>query len=559
MIDLTDIHSFVDIVQLRASQHPDRPAYRFFKGHAAPEEMTYGQLWTQAAMLAQELIGRGLSGQRALLVCATQRHFVLGFYACLLAGVTVVPTAPPRRQLLRSRLQLIVQDARAAVILCDIDELAKIEVTLDNRALPGLDLRTYTGMPDPAVTATLFEPVKVTGSDLAFLQYTSGSTGDPKGVAVTHANLIHNSETIRTCMAVSAASQILIALPLFHDMGLVGGVLQSMYVGCTTNLMPPAEIVQYPERWLKMISSLRITISGGPNFLYALAAGEITEEQLDGLDLSSWEVAFCGAEPIRVATVAHFTERFAAAGFRPGAFYPCYGMAEATLFITGGQVGQRVPVARRDGSEMISCGTPGHGVLVRIVDPDTHLALADGEIGEIWVAGESIAQGYWGRKALTEQSFRARIKDGDGRSHLRTGDLGWLQDGQLYVSGRLKDVIILHGKKYAPQDIEDACEQAHPALRRAGSAAFSALVDGIEKLVVMAELERPWVRRVEEHPMVAAALRAAVNASLGVSIADIVFITPGALARTSSGKVRRSQCRVEYLAGMGEASIPVLV
>jgi acyl-CoA synthetase (AMP-forming)/AMP-acid ligase II len=466
----------------------------------------------------------------------------------------VVPTAPPRRQLLRGRLELIAQDARAEVVLCDFDELSQLDVSLDNRVLPSIDLRAYLSRLDSPERAASFEATHVASDDIAFLQYTSGSTGDPKGVAVSHANLMHNSETIRRSMGVSEASEILIALPLFHDMGLVGGVLQSMYAGCTTSFMPPAELVQYPERWLQRISMLRVTTSGGPNFIYELAADELTPEQVEGLDLSSWQVAFCGAEPIRAATVAKFTQRFAGAGFRPESFYPCYGMAEATLFITGGGVCALPPVVRRNGSEVVGCGSSRLGTTVRIVDPDTRRALADGEIGEIWVNGEGVAKGYWGREALTEQSFRACIEGEDDRCYLRTGDLGWWQDEHLYVSGRLKDIVILNGKKYAPQDIEDICEQTHPALRRAGSAAFGALVDGTEKLVVVAELEREWLRRTAEHPAIAAAVRIAVNAAHGVDIADVVWIKPGALPRTSSGKVRRSQCRIDYQAGVFEGA-----
>lgn len=554
MTGLNGVISFADIVGLRASRWPDKVAYRFFKGLAEPEVLTYGELRAQAAALARELAELQLCGQRALLVCAMQKHFVIAFYACILAGVTVVPTAPPRRQLLRSRLELIARDASAEAILGDFDELSQLDLSIDNRLLQRVDLRAYLSRKDLPERTASFEATHRAPGDIAFLQYTSGSTGDPKGVAVSHANLIHNSETIRSSMGVSEASEILIALPLFHDMGLVGGVLQSMYAGCTTNFMPPAELVQYPERWLQRISLLRITTSGGPNFIYELAASELSAAQVDGLDLSSWEVAFCGAEPIRAATIANFTQRFAAAGFKPGAFYPCYGMAEATLFIAGGQVGAVPPVLRRNGADVVGCGSSRLGTTLRIVDPDTRHALTEGEVGEIWVNGEGVAKGYWGREALTEQSFRACIAGEDDRCYLRTGDLGWLQDGHLYVSGRLKDIVILNGKKYAPQDIEDICEQAHPALRRAGSAAFSTLMDGMEKLVVVAELEREWLRRTSEHPAIATAVRNAVNTAHGANITDVVWIRPGELPRTSSGKVRRSQCRTDYLAGTFEGT-----
>lgn len=539
---------FPELVLRRAQLQPDALAYRFLQGTSPPETLSYRELWLHAAALAHELTQRGCVGQRALLVCKSQRNFVVGFYACLLGGVIVVPTAAPRRQLLRSRLQLIAQDARACMILSDFDELGQTGIDADCMSI--LDLRAFAASVDSAELAARFVPVCVGGDDLAFLQYTSGSTGEPKGVAVSHSNLVHNSETICAAMGTSESSAVLIALPLFHDMGLVGGVLQSMYVGCTTTFMPPAELVQYPERWLRLISSMRITTSGGPNFIYELAANEVRPEDVQGLDLSSWQVAFCGAEPIRASTISNFTRRFSEVGFNHGAFYPCYGMAEATLFIAGGRVGEPPATAQRDGAEVVCCGSPYPGTNVRIVDPESRQALPDGEVGEIWVSGDSVAQGYWMREVHTEQAFRARIEGvADHAHYLRTGDVGWLSDGQLYVSGRLKDVIIVSGRKYAPQDMEAAAEEASQALRRGGAAAFGVTVNGTDRLVIVAELEREWLRRTSEWPAIARAIRAAINTAHGIGVADIVLTRPGALPRTSSGKLRRAQSRADYLAG----------
>ena len=540
---------FPDIVALRAREQPDKVAYRFFEGDAGTRTLTFRELWVESAALARGLIDRDLVDERALIVCRSQRNFVVAFYACLLAGVVAVPTAPPRKLLLRDRLMSIATNARARAVLYDIDELAQSEAGSIADGVVRLDVRSWRGKDSPAALASGLRLRHVTEEDIAFLQYTSGSTGTPKGVVVSHGNLIHNSEAIRLGMALSASSEVLMGLPLFHDMGLIGGVLESMYVGYTTNFIQPAEVVRYPERWLQRISALRITTSGGPNFMYELAACQVRPEQMKGVDLSSWQVAFCGAEPIRAGTIARFTERFASAGFRPEAFYPCYGMAESTLFITGSQLGQRPLVAHHADSEVVACGKPRHDTVVRIVDPDTGRAVEDGAVGEIWVSGKSVAQGYWMQEELTERVFRARIQGEDATAYLRTGDLGWLHDGELYVSGRLKDLIILNGKKFAPQDLEDVSERCHPGLRRTGAAAFSVVEEGAEKVVIVAELEREWMHRAADWPAIQAEIRAALHSAHGVAVSDVTLIKPGTLAKTSSGKVQRAQCRSSYLAG----------
>lgn len=537
--------SFPERVLRHGREQPDKLAYRFFQGASMPQTLTYGALAQQAGALAQLFRMRGWRGERALLVCRSERHFVVAFYACLLAGVVAVPTAAPRRKELRERLQLLARDAGAVAIVCDADEAVQCAGSLDILAV--VDMRSA---PMPTDDGAPFVPDPISGEDLAFLQYTSGSTGDPKGVAVSHANLVDNSESIRVMMGTSADSNVLIGLPLFHDMGLVGGVLQSMHVGCTTSFIPPSELVQYPERWLGLISSLRITTSGGPNFLYDLAADSVTDEDLAGLDLACWEVAFCGADPIRARTISRFTQRFAGVGFRPGAFYPCYGMAEATLFISGNRVGVEPSTRARDGVDVVCCGEPAPGTDVRIVDPATSRPLPYGEVGEIWVAGGGVAQGYWQRPTQNEHVFRARLDGEDAVTYLRTGDLGWIQQGQVYVFGRLKDLIIVNGRNHAPQDIEATVEAASDALRSAGAAAFTVeSTTGADRLVVVAEIQREWVRRGEQWPAVTAAVRTAVREAHTLAVAEVVLIRPGALPRTSSGKVRRSQCRIDYLAG----------
>ncbi len=550
--------SFPEIIVQRSQQQPEAIAYRFFQGPAfSAETLAFYALWERSAGLAYLMQERGLSNQHVLLVCKSQRNFVIALFACLLAGAVAVPTAPPRRQSLLARLQLIVRDSQAQAIIFDDDQLEQVNFDSVGRQLPKWDMRSLWERQNLPMLAARWTPSFPTGETKALLQYTSGSTGDPKGVVITHSNLMHNCAAIRAGMAISETSSSLLALPLFHDMGLVG-VLQSMYSGYTTSFLSPAEFVQYPERWLQIISRFRISISGGPNFMYQLAAQAIKSEEVQDLDLSAWHVAFCGAEPIRSATISKFAKQFEIIGFRPNAFYPCYGLAESTLFITGSQVGTVPTVSSRDGMPIVSCGTPRHDTRIEIVDPDTLTRLPEGCIGEIWVNGSSVAQGYWMRPELTKHTFQASLSGEGAVYFLRTGDLGYLRDGELYVSGRIKDLIIVNGKKYVPQDIEQEAERSHSALCQAGGAAFGVTKDNLERLVIVSEMKRGWLRRHEEWPGIVSAIRSAVNTTYGIIADDIVLIKPGTLPRTSSGKVRRNQSRLEHLAGTLARPRPIM-
>lgn len=531
-------------------------AYRFFQGSTFPSEtLTFYAVWEQAASLAYLMQSHGLLDQRALVACKSQKNFIIAFYACLLAGVIAVPTAPPRRKSLLSRLELLIRDAQVQIIISDCDDVQLTDCVIDSQTLQHFDMRSWMQDKNQSDLAARWEMPPLTDESVAFLQYTSGSTGDPKGVVITHANLMHNLTAIQEAMAIDTTSSIFTSLPLSHDMGLIGGVLEPMYTGCTANCMLPTEFIQYPERWLQIMSAFQITISGGPNFFYELAARSIKHEHLQGCDLSAWRVAFCGAEPIRAATISRFTQQCAPFGFQPKAFYPCYGMAESTLFITGNKIGTLPAVCNQQGSDVVGCGTPRHDTIVEIVDPVTLNRTPDGCVGEIWVGGSSIAQGYWGRPDLTERTFHAYITGDDSSCFLRTGDLGYLKNNELYVTGRLKDLIIVYGKKYAPQDFEDDAERSHVALRQAGGAAFCVAENYVERLVVVFELKREWLRRQHEHQDIRNAIRTSINYHHGVTIDDVVLIRPGALPRTSSGKVQRTQCRTDYLSGVFDQAI----
>jgi acyl-CoA synthetase (AMP-forming)/AMP-acid ligase II len=543
------IRTIASYLAEHVERNPEGVAYQFFKGSAlVPERLTYSDLWEQAATLASMIKSHQMQGERTLVVCKSQRNFVIALFSCLLAGTIAVPTAPPTRRSLLTRFELIMHDAQARAMIFDCDELSDIYQNIGAQPLLKWDLRLSLANADHALLIDYSLQRLPTGA-AAILQYTSGSTANPKGVVISHGNLWHNCAAIQEGMSVTPESSMLGAIPLFHDMGLVGGILLSMYSGCLASFLSPAEFVQYPERWLQIISTFRITISGGPNFLYDLAVRAIKREQLEDIDLSRWRVAFCGAEPIRASTMLRFTRRFKRYGFRPQAFYPCYGMAESTLFITGARLDTVPRIGRCEGARVVGCGRPRHDTQVLIVDPQKLTVVADGCIGEIWVRGKSVATGYWMQPELTEKIFNASVSNGGQDRFLRTGDMGYLIAGELYVTGRCKDLIIMNGKKYAPQDVEEEAERSHDGLRPAGGAAFSYPSDNGERLVLVCELKRQWLRRRLQWPAIHTAIRVSVGTAHGITVDDIVLITPGSLPRTSSGKVRRGECRAAYLSG----------
>lgn len=399
---------------------------------------------------------------------------------------------------------------------------------------------------------------------LGFLQYTSGSTGQPKGVMITHANMLHNSEVIYQSFGHSQQSQGVIWLPLFHDMGLVGGVLQPLYGGFPVTLMSPVALIQKPIYWLEAVSRYGATTSGGPNFAYDLLCQKVTAQQLENLDLSHWQVAFSGAEPIRAATLDRFTEIFAACGFRREAFYPCYGMAETTLFISGGQKDQPPMLRHLDRAALaenqvlavaadaprakaiVGCGQPWLGDEVAIANPDHLQRCVPQQVGEIWVKGAGVGQGYWQQPTATTETFQAYLADTGEGPFLRTGDLGFIEDGELYITGRLKDVMILWGRYQYPQDLEQTAESCHPALRPNHGAAFSVEVAEAERLVIVHEVERRYFRRLPI-PEIIGAIRQGIAEKHMVEVYAVVLLKPGQIPKTSSGKIQRRACRSRFL------------
>jgi amino acid adenylation domain-containing protein len=546
------------LLRFRAAERPAQVAFTFLNdGESTGESLTYGELDARAARIAAELAAPAAKaakvapGERALLLYPPGLDFIAAFFGCLYAGVVAVPAYPPRpNDRSQSRLRAIARDATPKAALTTRAILAG---AVEPRGLlavaPELAGVRWLATDAPEVSGGMAEAAaelpEPDAGDVAFLQYTSGSTAAPKGVMVTHANLLHNERMIGQAFAMDEASVVVGWLPLYHDMGLIGNVLQPLAAGGRCVLMSPVAFLQRPMRWLEAISRFRGTVSGGPNFAYELCLRKATPEALLGLDLASWRVAFNGAEPVRAATLERFAAAFAPCGFQAASFYPCYGLAEATLFVTGGEPG-RAPRVDAEGGR-VSCGRPWLGQRLVVADAETGEERPAGAEGEIWLSGPSVARGYWRNPEATVHDFNAFLPDGEG-PFLRTGDLGFLAGGELYVTGRLKDLIILRGRNLYPQDVELTAERSHPDLRPGGAAAFA--VDagdaGEERLVIVHEVER---RRQSSIAEIAEAVRRAVAAEHEAQVHEVVLIRQSGLPKTSSGKVQRRRCRDLYLQG----------
>ena len=529
----------------RAALAPDRRAYVFLAdGEEEQGSLTWGELDARARGIAASLQERSSPGDRALLLCPPGLDFVASFFGCLYAGVVAVPAYPPRSARALPRLRTLLEDSGPAVALAPAAAAARIRSWLARHPeLPPLPWLATDEVP-PERAGAWREPL-LGGEDLAFLQYTSGSTATPKGVMVSRANLDHNQEVIRQACGHTADSVFVTWLPLYHDLGLIGNLLQAAWVGAQCVLMAPVAFLQSPARWLRAVWRYRATTSGGPNFAYDLCVRKVPAADREGLDLSSWQVAFNGAEPVRTETLERFAAAFAPAGFRREALYPCYGLAEATLMVAGNRPGEG-PVVR---GRSVGCGRALADLDVVIADPATSMLCPAGQVGEIWVAGGSVARGYWNRPEESAETFGARLVGTTAcrGPFLRTGDLGFLDGGQLFIAGRIKDLVILRGRNHHPQDLELTAERSHPVLRPGGGAAFAVEAGGEERLVLVYEVERHGVAGQERVEEIAAAVRMAVAAEHEVVVFEVVLVPPGGIPRTTSGKVQRRACRELYL------------
>jgi amino acid adenylation domain-containing protein len=535
------------LLRARAAERPEQVAFTFLTdGESEGGRLTYRELDRRAAAIAAALAASVAPGERALLLYPPGLDFIAAFFGCLYAGVVAVPAYPPRpNDRSQSRLRAIGRDAtpRAAltteaILAGAVEPRGLLAVAPELAGLRWIPTDALSAPSAAGEAAAAFEPEP---ESLAFLQYTSGSTAAPKGVMVTHGNLLHNERMIGAAFGMDEESVVVGWLPLYHDMGLIGNVLQPLHAGGRCVLMSPVSFLQRPLRWLEAISRYRGTVGGGPNFAYELCARKASPEALAGLDLSSWQVAYNGAEPVRASTLKRFAEVFAPSGFKKEAFYPCYGLAEATLFVTGGVSG----VAPRVDDRRVSCGHVWMGQRLVVADPETGAERGAGEEGEVWLSGPSVARGYWENPEGTAHDFNAFLTTGEG-PFLRTGDLGYLAGGELYVTGRLKDLIILRGRNHYPQDVELTAERAHADLHPGGGAAFSVEMGGEERLVIVHEVAR---HRKDGIEAIAEAVRGAVASEHEVQAQEVVLIRQGGLPKTSSGKVQRRLCRQLYLTG----------
>jgi len=558
--------TLTDLLLSRSCHQPSRIAYTFLQdGETITGRLTYQELDQQARAIAATLQHLKATGSRVLLIYPPGLDFITAFFGCLYAGAIAVPAYPPRRNQNMSRLQTILESSQATLALTTDSLLESIEgrFTREAKGTPLYWLATDTIDGD---LATSWQPPLISPDSLAFLQYTSGSTGTPKGVMVSHHNVMHNSALIHRCFADTPDSCGVSWLPPYHDMGLIGGILQPLYVGAPMALMPPLAFLQKPIRWLQAISNFQATTSGGPNFAFDLCVSKIKPKQLAELDLSHWKVAFTGAEPIRANTLEQFAEAFAPCGFRKAALHPCYGMAETTLIVSGGIPGtaptlhqvnttalenhhiQTGQMNRTETRTIVGCGQCLEDLRVVIVDPATSTLCPANQVGEVWVAGGSIAQGYWNQPEQTQDVFHAYLADTGEGPFLRTGDLGFLLDNELFITGRIKDLMIIRGQNHYPQDIELTVENSHPALRPAAGAAFTVEVKGQEKLVVVQEVERSYLRKLNVQEVVTS-IRQAVAAQHGLQVYATLLVKTGSIPKTSSGKIQRYVCRSLFLNG----------
>ncbi|MDX2133444.1 MAG: fatty acyl-AMP ligase [Saprospiraceae bacterium] len=569
-----ELRNFAEVLQWQGVNHPDKTIFRFLTdGETREESITYSQLDDRARGIADRLSVHAQKGDRVLLLLTPGIDFIAAFFGCLYAGCVAIPTYPHLRQKkdsILTRILNVAADAEPKAILSnDVVERASAVFFAESehtRDIPWLDVSQIPPLSDADWRGPSSE-----ADDLAFLQYTSGSTNTPKGVMVSHGNLMHNAMTITNLFGLNPDDRCVLWLPPYHDMGLIGGILTPVFAGVETIHMAPAYFLQRPIRWLQAVTRFRATVTGAPNFAYDYAVKKVKPEQLAGLDLSTLAVAFSGAEPINADTLLRFADYFAPTGFQESTFLPCYGLAEGTLMITSQTRGNgfvsrrfnktaleqhRVAPDPENGRPLVGCGSTDDDTVLRITDPHTLLPTPEGQIGEIWAGGGSIAQGYWNRPEATRETFQAFVADTGEGPFMRTGDLGFVQHNQLFITGRIKSLIIIDGSNHYPQDIEWTVEHCHPDIQPHGAAAFSVDLDGAEKLIIVAELDQRTLRDLtdEQARAIKRAITGAVANEHALSVHDIVFT--GRLPKTTSGKIKHHECRAEYLESLTNPQAP---
>lgn len=542
-----DCRSLVELLRCRAVRGPDQLAYQFLiDGQHAGPSLTYRQLHLAAQVIAARLSESAERGSRALLLYPQGVDFLIAFFGCLQAGVIPVPLPPPdAARMMRAlpRLKSVIADSQAALVLTTGELHATLHQHFDAELLSLLWLATDAIVVERVENAPHEEP---TSDQVAFLQYTSGSTSTPKGVMVSHGNVLNQCRLLAAAASYSANSVVAGWMPYHHDYGLIEGLLLPLFVGVPCYFMSPLAFIKRPIRWLEAISRYRVTHSQAPNFAYELCVSKITPEQRKTLDLTCWQVAANAAEPVRSETQRAFYDTFKDCGLRESALAPAYGLAEATLMVSHTRL--EISNLKSQISNPVSCGRVLDEMQVEIVNAETLQRCAAGEVGEVWVAGPCVAKGYWNRPEETEQTFQARLADSEDGPFLQTGDLGFLRDGELFIAGRLKDLIIIRGDNHYPQDIELTVERSHPALRSGHGAAFSIDVNGEESLVVVCEVQGKQLRDVNLDEVLSA-IRSAVFNEHDLRLHDVVLLKPGGALKTTSGKIQRRAMRTAFLNG----------
>jgi len=546
-------------------------------GERTARPLTYGELLAIAAQVARRLRAERGHGQNAIVLGLSGLEYIVALFACFLSGTIAVPLAPLRPNRNSQAPLSIIDDCAAKFVLGNTGQLDSFRQSTAH--LPSARALVYIDVEIPGAIPRLDGDFPISPHSVAYLQYTSGSTAAPRGVVLTHQAVLANACMITEAFEHPRGRAVVSWLPLYHDMGLIANVIEPLYVGAPSIFMSPFAFLQRPLRWLEAIHRYDGASSGAPNFAYELCAKRAPRPGDIDLDLSRWSLAYCGSEPIRAESLATFAERYAPFGFKKEAFYPCYGLAEATLFVCGGGAGRGAAIQRFDtrglsegsaknpasdceSTPLVGCGWPRGNLEVLIVDPSTHRQCAPGQIGEIWLRGSNLATGYWNDIRKTRETFGARLVDGRG-PYLRTGDLGFQWKGEFYISGRRKDLIIIDGCNHYPPDIEKAAERSDSAIRPCGAAAFAVDRAGREQAVVVVEIDPAAARKLALGPAlsdcrdpmpesirrIAAAVRRSVQEDCDLSLGAVVIVLSGRIPRTTSGKIQRSLCRERYLEG----------
>ena len=561
--------TFIDILYEQRDKYPSKQLYIFlFDGEKEELSITYDQLVIKAKMLAQKLDDVVEKNDRILLFYPPGLEYIIAFFACMFKGLIAVPAYPPESRNI-NRIYSIIQDSKAKIALCSKDVYERVssgKITNLHGLEKKLTLLSTDIINEPITDVNI--STQVLPDDIAFLQYTSGSTSTPKGVMVSHENLIANCDLITKFFGYKNEHIMVSWLPPYHDMGLVGSTIQTIYMGGTSVHMSPASFSRKPLRWLQAItnySRLGEVISGGPNFAYEMCCNYVDDDQLNTLNLSKWRLAYNGAEPVRASTLKKFEQKFSKAGFKYQNFNPVYGLAEATLIVSSGILkndpvikkfdleslkNKRVQEVEENHSkqiELVGCGKTLESHRIVIVNPSTLKEEQDYNIGEIWVKGPSIAQGYWQNKEDTQKTFHAYISDTNEGPFMRTGDLGFFDNEKnLFVKGRIKELIIIRGQNYYPQDLEEIAEQACKQLRPSCGGAFSIDYNDEEVLVIVYEIQRRYKNNanLDEIKFV---IKNAFAKKDGIAVHDIILIEPSSFPKTSSGKLQRRLAREMYL------------